>query len=41
MAKASHQSKKVRRKAQSAEGHWHHNHINSAAVIAALPFLHE
>jgi hypothetical protein len=41
MAKASHQGKKVRRKAQSAEGQWHYSHINSAAIIAALPFLHK
>jgi hypothetical protein len=41
MAKASNQSKKIRRKAQSAEGQWHRSHLNSAAIIAALPFLHE
>jgi hypothetical protein len=41
MAKASNQSKKIRRKAQSAEGQWHRSHINSAAIIAALPFLLE
>jgi hypothetical protein len=41
MAKASNQSKKIRRKAQSAEGQWHRSHINSAALIAALPILHE
>jgi hypothetical protein len=39
MAKASNQSKKICRKAQSAKGHWHNSHINSAAVIAALPFF--
>jgi hypothetical protein len=41
MAKTSYQSKKIRRKAQSAEGKWHHSHINSAAIIAALPFLND
>jgi hypothetical protein len=41
MAKTSHQSKKTRRKAQSAEGKWHPSHINSAAIIAAFPFLSE
>jgi hypothetical protein len=38
MAKASNQSKKIRRKAQSTKDQRHYSHINSAAIIAALPF---
>jgi len=38
MAKASNQGKKVRRKAQSAEGQGHYTNINSAAKMAAFPF---
>jgi len=41
MAKTSRQSKKTRREAQSAAGQWHPSHINSAAIIAAFPFLRE
>jgi hypothetical protein len=39
MAQTSHQGQKVRSEAQSAQSHWHHCHISSAAIIAALPFF--
>jgi hypothetical protein len=41
MEKTSNQSQKIRSKAQSTEGQWYRSHINSAALIVALPFLRE